>query len=181
MDSMFVNKAVASGLLAGIAFMLCTMIASGLVQPVALSQGMFKIQAAPTTPEPAPTAASAKPELIGPLLATADPSAGQGLTKKLCIACHSFTEGGKAGVGPNLYGVVGTPHGHMPGFSYSTALKGKDGPWTFDALNAWLTNPSAYAPGTKMAFAGLANTRQRADVISYLRSLSPEPAALPAQ
>ena len=181
MDSLFVNKAVASVLTAGIAFMACSLIAGGLVRPVTLSQSAIKVEGAATAPAAAAAAAPAKPEPIGPLLASADPAAGEALTKKQCVACHTFAEGGKAGVGPNLYGVVGGPHGHMEGFSYSAALKGKEGPWSFDELNVWLTKPAAYAPGTKMAFAGLSSAKQRADVISYLRSLSPTPVALPAQ
>ena len=54
----------------------------------------------------------------------------------------------------------------MEGFNYSTALKGKQGPWTFDELNEWLHKPSAYAPGTRMAFAGINSDKQRADVIA---------------
>ena len=41
--------------------------------------------------------------------------------QEVCAACHSLKEGGKAIVGPNLYGVVGGPHAHMQGFSYSEA------------------------------------------------------------
>jgi cytochrome c len=131
-------------------------------------------------PAGAAPAQEAKPQPIGPLLASADPAAGDALTKKLCAACHTFNEGGKAGVGPNLFGVVGAPHGHMEGFAYSSALKGKQGPWNYDELNEWLTKPSAYAPGTKMTFAGLSSEKQRADVIAYLRTLSHNPEPLPA-
>ena len=62
------------------------------------------------------------------LLAQPMRSEGEADTKKLgCVACHTFNEGGKAGLGPNLYGVVGAPHGHMEGFNYSTALKEQAG------------------------------------------------------
>ncbi len=115
------------------------------------------------------------------LLAAAEVKAGQAATAKLgCVACHTFTEGGKAGLGPNLYGVVGAAHGHMEGYGYSAALKGKEGAWTFDELNKWLTKPAAYAPGTKMTFAGVANAEQRANVIAYLNTLSASPLPIPA-
>jgi cytochrome c len=96
------------------------------------------------------------------------------------VACHSFNKDGKAGVGPNLWGVVGAPHGHQEGFNYSTALKGKQGPWTYAELNEWLYKPSAYAPGTRMSYAGLPNAQMRANVIDYLRTLSDHPEPLPA-
>jgi cytochrome c len=51
--------------------------------------------------------------------------------------------------------------------------------WTFDALNKWLTKPSADAPGTAMTFAGLSNPKQRADIVAYLDSLSAHPMPLP--
>ena len=73
------------------------------------------------------------------------------------------------------------PHAHMEGFSYSDGLKAKPGKWDYEALNHGCTSPAAYVPGTKMAFAGLANEKQRADVIAYLRSLAPTPAPLPNQ
>jgi cytochrome c len=107
----------------------------------------------------------------------ADPAAGEAYAKKVCVACHSLNEGGKALIGPNLYGVVGGPHAHMEGFNYSDALKSKQGRWTYDDLSAWLTKPSDYAPGTRMAFPGIKNDKLRIDVIAYLRTLShnPEP------
>jgi cytochrome c len=115
------------------------------------------------------------------MLASADPATGQKLTMQQgCVACHSFNEGGKAGIGPNLYGVIGAPHAHMQGYDYSAALKAKQGPWTYAELNEWLTKPAAYAPGTKMTYAGLADEKKRADIIAYLRSLSPHPEPLPA-
>jgi cytochrome c len=103
------------------------------------------------------------------LLASADPAKGAEVFKK-CTACHTVNQGGANGIGPNLYGVVGKPHGHLPGFAYSDALKSVPGNWDFDAMDAWLTSPRKYAPGTKMTFAGLGNAQDRANVVAYLNA-----------
>ena len=80
---------------------------------------------------------------------------------------------------PDLYDVVGRKIASVPGFNYSAALKTKNGNWTFDALNKWLTDPRTDVPGTAMTFAGLPNEKQRADVIAYLDTLSKNPQPLP--
>ena len=178
MDSMEVNKAFAAVQVAGIGFMVATLIADNLVSPTPLKQTALKIDAAASTGAPAPAEAPLTP--IAPLLASAVPADGEAYAKKVCAACHSFNEGGAAGIGPNLYGIVMGPHAHMQGYAYSAAIKGKQGPWTFDELNAWLKKPSAYAPGTKMGFAGINSDKTRADVIDYLHTLSPTPVPLPA-
>jgi cytochrome c len=106
---------------------------------------------------------------IASLLPTADAAKGAEVFKK-CAACHSINSGGAAGVGPNLYGVLGKPLGHQAGFPYSDALKTVGGNWDWDKMNAWLTSPRKFAPGTKMTFAGLSNPEDRANVILYLNS-----------
>ncbi|MET0238377.1 MAG: cytochrome c family protein [Sphingobium sp.] len=103
------------------------------------------------------------------LLAGADLAAGEKVFGK-CAACHTVTQGGANGIGPNLFGVVGKPHGHLGNFAYSDALKGVPGAWSFEALDKWLTSPREYAPGTKMTFAGLGNPVDRANLIAWLNS-----------
>lgn len=175
MDSMEVNKGIAAVLVAGIAFMGATLLSDALVHPVMLEKPAIAIKGATGGGEQAP---EVDPP-VAALLSSADPKRGEQITQRLCVSCHTFNQGGKAGVGPNLYGVVGDPHGHMAGYDYSAALKSKQGPWTFDELYEWLKKPSAYAPGTKMSFAGLADPKQRADVIDYLNSNSTKPEPLP--
>lgn len=112
-------------------------------------------------------------------LASADPAAGATVFKK-CAACHNVEKGGGNGLGPNLWGTMGKPHGHVAGFAYSDALKGVPGNWDWDSMNAWLKSPKAYAPGTKMTFAGLSKPEDRAAVIAYLNQRSDSPLPLPA-
>ena len=102
-------------------------------------------------------------------LASADPAKGEQVFKK-CSACHNVDQGGANALGPNLWGVVGKPHGAHPGFAFTDALKSVPGNWDFKALDAWLANPKKYAPGTKMTFAGLGNPEDRANVIAYLNA-----------
>ncbi|WP_202131559.1 c-type cytochrome [Aurantiacibacter rhizosphaerae] len=103
------------------------------------------------------------------LLAQGSASAGEAVFAK-CTACHSIAQGGAAGIGPNLYGVLGTPIGqHAAGFAYSSALSSKGGTWDYDAMDAWLASPRGFANGTKMSFAGLSSAEDRANVTLYLR------------
>jgi cytochrome c len=112
-------------------------------------------------------------------LASADPAKGEQVFKK-CAACHNADKGGANALGPNLWGVLGKPHGHVPGFAYSDALKGKPGNWDWNGLSEWLANPKKYAPGTKMTFAGLGNPEDRANLIAFLNTHSDSPLPLPA-
>ncbi len=58
-------------------------------------------------------------------------------------------------------------------------MKAHQGPWTYEELDKWLLKPSAYAPGTKMSFAGIPDPKIRADVIDYLHTLAANPEPLP--
>ena len=177
MDSMEVNKAVAATLVAGIAFFLAGLIGDQMVQVHPLKESALKIEGMPAAASSAPAPAALPP--IAQLLAKADIAAGELLAKKVCAACHTLTPDGKAGIGPNLYGVVERVVASKEGFSYSNALKEKKGPWEWEELNHWLYKPNAYAPGTRMAFVGLSSAQERANVIDYLHTLAAHPIALP--
>ena len=120
----------------------------------------------------APTGAAA-------LLASADASAGKKVFNK-CKACHKIAEGAK-GVGPSLWGVVGRDIASLDGYKYSDALSGKDGAWTLEKLNTFLSGPKAWAPGTKMSFKGLAKEQDRINVITYLNEADGTPVDLAAE
>lgn len=108
---------------------------------------------------------------LAQLLATGDAAAGEKAAQGRCGTCHTFDQGGAAKQGPNLFGVMGTPIGkHAAGFAYSSALSGHGGDWSYENMDAWLTSPKAFAPGTKMSFAGLSNGQDRANIILYMRA-----------
>ena len=112
-------------------------------------------------------------------LAKADVTKGQQVFNK-CAACHNADKGGANQLGPNLWDVLGEPIGQGKGFAFSPALSGKGGKWDWHSLSEWLKNPKAFAPGTKMTFAGLSNPQDRADVIAFLNSHSDAPETVPA-
>lgn len=167
------NKIVAAVLTAGITFAVAGVIGRLLVHPTMPHHTAMTIPGQATEGPATPVAAPAL-DPITPLLANADVAAGQQVAQRQCASCHSFNEGGRAGVGPNLYGIVGNHHAHMEGFNYSPAMRGMaDKPWTYEDLNAWIHSPRSYLAGNRMSFAGLSNTQQRANLIAYLRSISP--------
>ena len=115
-----------------------------------------------------------------PLIAGADVAAGKAKTQQACMMCHTLDNDGGTKIGPNLYGIVNRPHAHVDGFSYTDALKDmKMRPWSYEELDSFLYDPKAHAPGTRMPYAGDKDTRDRANVIAYLRTLADKPAPLP--
>jgi len=88
-----------------------------------------------------------------------------------CRACHTTNKGGKNGLGPNLYGIIGKPAASVPGVSYSAALKGSKLKWDEKTLDAFLANPSKKVPGTRMPI-GTPDPAKRAAIIAFLKAES---------
>ena len=102
------------------------------------------------------------------LFAAADAAAGEKVFGK-CKACHKLD--GSDGTGPHLNGIVGKAKAASAGFGYSDALLAMASDvWSPENLDAFLTNPKGYAPGTKMSFAGLPKGEDRANLIKYLEA-----------
>lgn len=120
--------------------------------------------------EAAPAAAAEAVDFPA-LVAAADVGAGEKVFAK-CKTCHKID--GSNGTGPHLNGVVNRPKASIAGFGYSNALMAMaSDSWTPDNMNAFLTSPKAYAPGTKMSFAGLPKVEDRASVVAYLSTTKP--------
>ncbi len=88
-----------------------------------------------------------------------------------CRACHDARASGEHRIGPNLWNALGRKKASAPDYAFSDALKRLGGTWTEEDMSAFLTAPKAFAPGTTMAFGGLPDPRDRAAVISYMRTL----------
>lgn len=101
---------------------------------------------------------------------------------KKCKACHQVGGKAKNRVGPHLNGIFGRPAGSLKDFKFSKSMirAGDDGLiWTQKALNAFIENPKALVSKTKMSFRGVSDTKDRSDLMAYLREFSDNPANIP--
>ncbi len=181
MSTMEINNLAAAVLVAGLVFMAINVGVDEAFHEQGVENTVDPVPAREETVAAAPGVAAqeAAPETpLAVLLAQADPAKGEKVAKK-CKSCHDMTSDGRNKVGPNLWGVVGADKAARPGFAYSEALAGLGGAWGYEQLDAFLGKPKAYAPGTKMAFAGVKKPAARANLIAYLRTLSENPPPLP--
>ncbi|MDX2027724.1 MAG: cytochrome c family protein [Alphaproteobacteria bacterium] len=172
------NKIMAAVLVAALVAMLSGFVARKMVEPEALAKNAYVVEGVGAAPAATSAAAPKGPAPIEPLLAAANTEAGQKYAR-VCGTCHTFGKGEANKLGPNLYGIIGAKHAHAAGFDYSEAMKKMDGTWDFAELNEFLYNPRTHLPGTKMAFAGIKNDSDRANVIAWMRTLADSPVPLP--
>ncbi len=177
MDSFEFNKIAAAILIALITIKGADLISERLIYPVIPMEHAFKIDG--VSEQAVRSAEQPKgPAPIEPLLAQADLQKGEQIFKK-CLSCHTIESGGPNRVGPNLHNIVGADKAKHPGFSYSPAMTAKGGKWTYDDLNVYLYNPRHFVPGTKMAFVGVKDDQERADLIAYLKQNTDNPPPVP--
>jgi len=177
MGGMEFNKVFAAILVAGIVAMFAGFVAEKLVHPHKLKENAVAIEVAEVSGG-APVEKKSEPILA--LLASADVARGQKLSKA-CAACHTFDKGGPNGVGPNLYAIVGAKKQAKAGYKYSGELDANgENVWTYAALNKFLWKPKKYAPGTKMAYAGIKKPADRAAMVAWLKTLGKSSMAMPS-
>lgn len=137
----------------------------------------------PTAPEAAPTsqAPATPPETAAPATPAAATAASESAVPAatpvaaapaefaICRSCHS-PEKGKNGVGPSLFGIVGSKAGDIPDYAFSPALKASGIVWNRDKLDTWLQGPMKMVPGTKMVIT-VPDAARRKAIIDYLETL----------
>ncbi|OFX12487.1 MAG: hypothetical protein A2516_06690 [Alphaproteobacteria bacterium RIFOXYD12_FULL_60_8] len=175
MSRSMMNQVIAAIIFAIVGMVAISAISSYIMQP--------KEAAAPApTPAPTPTAEETPPASTDDLTVAvreADAEDGQRNAASKCKGCHSFDKGGPNKVGPNLWEVVGKSKATAVGYIYSDPMKAKGGTWSLADLDAFLTKPVDFVPGTRMSYVGLRNPEDRAALIAYLHSLSDTPFPLP--
>ena len=134
--------------------------------PAATDTAAAPAPAETAAPAPAPAAdAGATMEFAS---MTTDAAAGEKVFA-LCRSCHVLEDGVNR-VGPSLYNIVGRASGTVAGYSYSDANKNSGVTWTTDVLFEYLEDPKGFMPGTKMAFPGIKDAQDRANLVAYLES-----------
>lgn len=102
-----------------------------------------------------------------------DAANGEDVFKK-CRACHQIGETAKNGVGPLMNGIIGRKAGLIEGFNYSEANKNSGLTWDKTTFLNYIKDPKAAMPGTKMAFAGVKDEKDAADLFAYLEQFGPD-------
>lgn len=113
--------------------------------------------------------------------AEGDPERGAKLFAK-CKSCHMLGEGARNRVGPHLNELFGRRVATVADYSYSADMRraGADGlVWDAETLDHYIANPRSLVTGTRMAFRGLPDPADRADLIAYLRRFSASPRDIP--
>ena len=100
-----------------------------------------------------------------------DPKAGEEIYTR-CLACHALAYDR---TGPRHCGLLGRRAGSVKGFAYSEAMKDSKIVWTDKTLDRFLANPLQAVPGTTMGYAGVADAKERADLIAYLEQANQSP------
>jgi cytochrome c len=103
-----------------------------------------------------------------------DAAAGEQVFKRLCSPCHDIGPEAKIKLGPPLNGIDGRKAGTFEGFNYSEANKSSGITWNADDFPNYIRAPMQAMPGTRMAFVGIKNDKDIADLWAYLKQFGPD-------
>ncbi|MEM6625469.1 MAG: cytochrome c family protein [Pseudomonadota bacterium] len=177
MSDLGFNKIAAAGLVTGLMVIGLNELSHGVFHTEKPEEPGYLIEVTTTDSADGPVEEKG-PVDYGLLLAAADIEAGKRVANK-CVNCHVFDQSEGALQGPPLWDIVGRQKATYEGFKYSAALTSLESDWSYQALDEYLTRPSAYAPGTAMNFIGLKKERDRMNIIAYMHSLSDNPLPFP--
>ena len=103
-----------------------------------------------------------------------DAAAGEQVFRKMCLPCHDVGPAAKVKLGPPLNGLDGRKAGTHEGYNYTEANKNSGITWNESAFVPYIHAPMQTIKGTKMAFAGIKNDKDIADLWAYLRQFGPD-------
>ena len=102
--------------------------------------------------------------------AAGDAEAGGKLFTRICGGCHNVGPSVRSSFGPQLNGIFGRTAGSVADYQYSDAMKSSGIVWTRDKLVAYLDEPRAVVPGTRMIFWGISDTEKVENLLTYLQT-----------
>jgi cytochrome c len=104
----------------------------------------------------------------------ADAAAGEQVFRRLCLPCHDVGPEAKIKLGPPLNGIDGRKAGTFEGYNYSEANKSSGITWNESDFPGYIRAPMQAMPGTRMAFVGIKNDKDIADLWAYLKQFGPD-------
>jgi cytochrome c len=87
----------------------------------------------------------------------------------IVLPCHEIGQDAKIKLGPPLNGIDGRKSGTSEGFNYSPANKSSGITWSEEIFPKYIRAPMQEMPGTRMAFVGIKNDKDIADLWAYLK------------
>jgi cytochrome c len=102
-----------------------------------------------------------------------DAATGEQVFRRLCSPCHDIGEDAKVKLGPPLNDIAGRKAGTFEGFNYSQANKDSGITWSEEGFSKYIRAPMQEMPGTRMAFVGIKNDKDIADLWAYLKQFGP--------
>lgn len=169
MDTMTITKTLGAICGALLVFLLGNFVAGGLYtvgEEVAHDEEHVQGYAIEVAEASSGEAASDEPQVpFAEVYAVADAAEGESLWRQ-CASCHKLD--GSNATGPYLNGVVDRPKHAVEGYTYSEGMLASEGAWSPESISAFILAPKEYVPGTKMAYRGMDDAADRANLIAYL-------------